>query len=127
MSRASVALGLLPLLAATACASEWSRSYNRWQGHQGNTDDPYFKWAHCIDERSHHYLDVEAVPADANVPEGTRSQLFTYVLADCRELMSGSAWQTLSDRQVRRLIDDAWQAFKGVDATIKADRDAETI
>ena len=121
-------LALISLVGLAGCAGDWSRSYERWQAYQGNPDNPYFKWAHCIGERSRHYLESQWAPDEsADVPRGSRSQLFTHVLADCRGHMSGPAWESLTDRQVRRLIDDSWQAFKSVDAQIMSMRDAETI
>jgi hypothetical protein len=128
MIRTPASLALIPLLATAACASDWRRSYDRWQRYQLNSASPYFKWSHCIGERSRHYLDAGWAPTEAtDVPRGSRSQLFTHVLADCRSHMSGPAWENLTSRQVRRLIDDSWQAFKNVDAQIMAAREAEVI
>ena len=118
---------LAPLILATGCASHFDRSLDRWKGYVGG-NGPYSKWAHCIGERSNHYLDYDPVRAgDAPDPGSPRAELFTYVLADCRKFMSALDWRTLQDKQVRRLIGDAWQAFNNVGNEIRAQREEGII
>ncbi|HEY0411821.1 MAG TPA: hypothetical protein VGD66_01610 [Allosphingosinicella sp.] len=129
MSRLLAAL-LLPLVLATGCAGDFERHFKRWRGYvEGG--GPHSKWARCIDDRSAYYLTWDSVPAPGEPPrpdpDSPRPQLFTYVLADCRALMSRLDWDSLQNKQVRRLIGDAWEAFSGVDADIKGRMDESII
>jgi len=118
---------LAPLILAAGCAGDFERHYNRWRGYAVD-DGPYSKWAQCIDERSYYRLSYgPAKAADEPDPDSPRPQLFTYVLADCRGLMAEDAWGTLQDKQVRRLLGEAWRAFSNIDAEIRARRDESII
>jgi hypothetical protein len=111
---------LAPLVLASGCTGHFERSYDRWSGYVRGYG-PYSKGAQCIDERANHYLNYDSDRAEnAPDPDSPRAELFTYVLADCRAFMSDSEWRTLQDKQVRRLIGDAWQAFNNVGNEIRA-------
>jgi hypothetical protein len=115
------AAALIPLSVLAGCAGEWERSHDRWNAYR-DPPGPYSRWALCIQDRSRYYLDPEAPPPEA--AQATSSRLFTHVLADCREHMSGSAWESLDDREVRRLISDAWQEFNAVGNEMRASYDS---
>lgn len=100
------------------CASDWTRSYHRWNGYTASAG-PYTEWARCIQSRSYHYLDVEGRPS-ADVVPGNDAQIFTNVLADCRQHMTGDAWNHVLHDEMQRLLADAHQAFFGVRADINA-------
>ena len=118
-------LALLPLAVLTGCVSDFQRSSERWR-EISSAGGPYSRWASCIEDRSYRYLDLNNRGPDEPPVEGTPSQLFTQVLADCRTHMAGPAWEHLSDDQARRLIADAHWAFERVDADIM-DRDFHAI
>lgn len=120
----ALALPLLVLGLATGCATNWDRGYERWRGYVEGSG-PYSKWARCIRDRSVLYLDPDSVdtpPVDLRT--ANESQIFTYVLADCRTFMAGQEWQNLSSKKLQELIADALQAFNSVDAGIMARQEA---
>jgi hypothetical protein len=123
--RSSIAAAALPLAVLTGCAGDFERSYDRWRGHS-DFGGPFARWAGCIESRSGHYLDRENAPRHSDFAGENESQLFARVLGDCREHMSGPAWQRLSDREARRLVSDAHRAFGRVRAQIR-DRDFQAI
>lgn len=118
-------LAILPLAALAGCVGDFQRSYERWN-QISSAGGPFSRWASCIENRSYRYLDLNNQTPDEPAVEGTPSQLFTQVLADCRPHMAGPAWQHLTDEQVRELIADAHRAFERADAEIM-DRDFHAI
>jgi len=124
MIRRRLFLTLSAMVLLAGCASDFTRSYHRWDQYTA-TNGPYARWTLCIEQRSGFYLDprIENGPA-RNAAAGNRGQLFANVLTDCRELMTGPAWSGLDDRQIRRLIDDAYQAFHRVETDIQAQMEA---
>ncbi len=120
MSEFRLLAALLFLAGLTGCAGAWERSYSRWSDYK-SANGPYAKWASCIEDRSHHYLDARTIEA------GTDGQIFTDVLSDCRPLMADSDWRYLTVGRAQKLIGDAYQAFYGIGAEITANRDAEII
>jgi hypothetical protein len=121
MNPARISLALLVPALLAGCASDAQRSYRRWDGYRTGPG-PYTRWALCIGERSNHYLDPEPAPVDDN-----QSQLFARVLADCREHMAGSAWDDLSNKQRRQLIDDAYREFYRTYTDIMMQREMAVI
>lgn len=121
MNAARTCLALVAPALLAGCVSDAERSYRRWDGYRSGPS-PYTRWAFCIGERSGHYLAPESPPV-----EGNRSQLFTRVLADCREHMAGPAWDNLSDEQRRQLIDDAYREFHRADLDIMMQREMAVI
>lgn len=123
--RCSVAAAALPLAVLAGCVGDFERSYERWRGHS-DSGGPFSRWTGCIETRSGHYLDQENAPRHSDFAGDNESQLFARVLDDCREHMSGPAWQRLSNREARRLVSDAHRAFGRVRAQIR-DRDFQAI
>lgn len=121
---------LLASALLAGCVGDWQRSYERWRGYE-ESSGPYSRWARCVRDRSYRYLDLDALPAaprPAGEPiAGNDSQRFTHVLADCRELMSGPAWEALSDEDMRKLLADAYRAFARAGADIADRRFREII
>jgi hypothetical protein len=113
MIRGQVYPAIASALLLAGCASDWDRSHDRWYRYQFEAG-PYQQWADCIESRSYHYQSSEVVRAND-------SQLFTYVLADCREHMTGPAWDHIQPEATERLIGDAHQAFFAVGARIRGD------
>ena len=103
-------LATASLATLAGCASDWDRSY--WRVYHYKADSgPYARWAHCIEQRSAHYIDPAGMGPVTFSSDGNRGQMFAQVLADCREFMSGPGWDGLRSDQVGRLIRDALQAF----------------
>ena len=115
MNRAKLGMVLTSTALLAGCATEWDSSYDRWYGYMAEPG-PYRPWAHCIRQRSFHHIDPEGQGAIAS----NHGQLFTNVLADCREHMSGSAWEHISEDQVAELIADAYREFDRVYVNIQA-------
>lgn len=117
------------VLLAAGCASHWSRSYSRWEKLQGGTGERA-TWAQCIDQRSSAYLNREKPDAKPKWFKGDGHYyevIFTWVLADCSDKMTGSAWRHTQPDEYERLIGDAYQHFFGVAAEIQSIEDNNTI
>jgi hypothetical protein len=123
MRDARICSTIVSLALLAGCASGWDRSYGRWTQYSA-IGSPHARWAGCIRDRSYRYLD-RLHQSDAEVVAGNDAQLFSHVLADCREFMSGEAWAHLSDREVQRLNADAYQAFGMIRADVVDQATAE--
>jgi hypothetical protein len=111
------------------CAGHWRLSYDRWQKLQNSTG-PRADWANCIDKRAWEYLSRENPTARPSWYKGSSTSdqvVFTWVLADCADKMSGTAWDHLQAKEYERFIGDAYQHFFTVGAEIQANEDAKTI
>ena len=127
--RLHLAIGAALALSTTACAGHWERSNSRWEALQ-NGGGEQGKWAQCIDGRSWAYLNREnpaPAPAWYKGKVGGNEVIFTWVLADCSELMAESAWRHTDNRDYERLIGDAYRHFFNVGAQIQYEADLSTI
>jgi hypothetical protein len=122
-------MGIALVMSTTACAGHWERSYWRWEALR-NAGGEQSKWALCIGERSEAYLNlVNPAPAPAwykGKLDGDEVK-FTWVLADCSDLMAEFASQYTDDREYEQLIGDAYQHFFSVGARIRADEEMKVI
>jgi hypothetical protein len=125
VSGGGIAAAVVSLALLSGCASGWERSQRRWAGLSA-LDSPYARWTGCISDRSYRYLEDDA-ETGVTPPPASEPQLFTRVLADCRELMTGQAWAHLRDRETRRLIADAYHGFGLARAEIFDRRNQSTI
>jgi len=120
MGRRGILVIALSVFVSAACTSAFSRSDERWRGYR-ELGSPYQPWADCIRTRSAHYFSGGADVRDSD------ARIFSQILAECREHMSGPAWDYLSPREARRLIGDAYHAFFAVGAEIHAEQEAGII
>ena len=123
MNMAQIGTASLSLALLAGCASDWQRSYRRWYDYKASSG-PYTRWALCIDQRSAHHIAPAGVGPIPDSGDGNRGLLFTRVLEDCRQFMSGPAWDNLPADHLERLISDAYQAFVVEDAEALARMEA---
>lgn len=127
--RLKLAAGIAFVLSTSACAGHWERSYSRWEKLQ-SAGGERSEWARCIDQRSLAYLDAEQPappPTWYKGEAGGNEVIFTWVLADCSELMDKSAWRHTDSRKYEQLIGDAYRHFFSVGARIRADEEMKVI
>ena len=128
------------LVTLSGCASDWQKSVDSWNRlSSGIPSGDFLAWTTCIDRNSRR--DEHPVTADEQTkldadwakikddPErwGSNASAFAAVLNSCREHMLGPAWRALSDKQVRRLLDDAWQHYLNVQTEQNAADEAGII
>lgn len=128
------------LVTLSGCASDWQKSFDRWN--RLSSDIPngeFLEWTTCIDRNSRRderpMTAEEQAASEANWakikndPEkwGSDASAFAAVLNSCREHMTGPAWRALSNKQVRHLLDDAWQHYLNVQTEQNAADEAGII
>lgn len=121
MSAARTVASISALALLTACASNIHLGIERWRSYLEERG-PYSTWAQCIRDRSYHYHDPEGTGVVV-----TNAGTFTQVLADCREHMVGPGWDHLTEREMRQLLADAYQAFRQAGADLMARYEASVI
>jgi hypothetical protein len=127
--RLKLAAGIAFVVSTSGCTGHWERSYSRWETLQ-SAGGERSEWARCIDQRSWAYLNTEQ-PAPPPIwykgRGGGDEVIFTWVLADCSELMDKSAWRHTDSRKYEQLIGDAYQHFVNVRAEIRAHDEMKVI
>ncbi len=114
------------MVASSGCTSLLKDPEQNW--YRLSNDGPVSAWAVCINEQSHKWLDAPEANPDwirLNVSENDAVpdvRLFTVVMADCGELMTGSGWDSMADSKKIKIISDAFLQFKRIELNVVASK-----